>query len=97
MEADCPVQQHSNNKFAFPAASKLLHHLLEEILHHWYNHAPIEKLAHLNCGKVTGLPHPVRVARATKVKCWACDEANATRQDYPPASNTVYTADNELW
>eukprot|EP00961_Rhodomonas_salina_P191992 2590807-Rhodomonas_salina.1 len=41
MEADCPVQQHSNNKFAFPAASKLSHHLLEEILHHLYNHAPI--------------------------------------------------------
>eukprot|EP00961_Rhodomonas_salina_P191994 2590808-Rhodomonas_salina.1 len=48
MEADCQVQQHCNNKFAFLAASKLLHHLLEEILHHRYNHAPIKKLAHLN-------------------------------------------------
>eukprot|EP00961_Rhodomonas_salina_P080036 1075958-Rhodomonas_salina.3 len=68
MEANCLVQQHSNNKFAFPAALKLSHHLLEEILHHWYNHSPIQKLAHLNSCKVTGLQRPVRVARATKVK-----------------------------
>eukprot|EP00961_Rhodomonas_salina_P074402 999398-Rhodomonas_salina.2 len=95
MECDAPTQERPTDKFAFPAVSKLLHHTLEEMLH-YSTHAPLERLSRLN-SKVKGLPRTLLTSRATKVQCCFCDEANAVRQDYPAASDTVHTADNELW
>eukprot|EP00961_Rhodomonas_salina_P069423 932276-Rhodomonas_salina.1 len=63
------------------------HHLLEEILHHCYNHTANEKLVHMN-GKVCCLPRDISATRCTKFRCPTCAEANATRQDFPAASST---------
>eukprot|EP00961_Rhodomonas_salina_P275993 3728480-Rhodomonas_salina.1 len=87
MECDATMQPEPTAKFAFLVLSKLFHHTLEEILH-LRTHSPLERLAHLNC-KVKGLQRDVRSSRATK--------ANATSQDFPPASYTVHTAGAELW
>eukprot|EP00961_Rhodomonas_salina_P288939 3904592-Rhodomonas_salina.1 len=95
MECDAATQHEPTAKFAFPASSKLSHHTLEEILH-LRTHTPLERLASLN-GKVKGLPRDVRSSRATKVRCSFCDEATATSQDFPPASDTVHKAGAELW
>eukprot|EP00961_Rhodomonas_salina_P170297 2295386-Rhodomonas_salina.1 len=61
MECESPTQDHPTPKFAMPAVLKLSHTLLEEILHQHWIHAPVERLCHL-WGKVTGLPHNVRVS-----------------------------------
>eukprot|EP00961_Rhodomonas_salina_P065995 886799-Rhodomonas_salina.1 len=75
MDFDTPHQRTETPKFAFPAASKLSHLMYEEVLHSRF-HRPLELLASMT-GKVSGMPHPVRVARSTKVNCAHCYEANA--------------------
>eukprot|EP00961_Rhodomonas_salina_P287356 3882737-Rhodomonas_salina.1 len=72
------------------------HHLLEEILHHSFNHSANKQIVHMN-GKVRGLPRKICAVQCTKIRCAASAEANATRADYPAASTTVHTVETELW
>eukprot|EP00961_Rhodomonas_salina_P094495 1271614-Rhodomonas_salina.1 len=51
MEADTSEADTPTAKFAFPAASKYAKHLLEELLHRRYIHAPTDIMCHMN-GKV---------------------------------------------
>eukprot|EP00961_Rhodomonas_salina_P000117 1182-Rhodomonas_salina.2 len=95
MDFDTLHQRSETPKFAFPAVSKLSHLMYEEVLHSRF-HCPLELLASM-AGKVRCMPCPVRVARATKVNCAHCNEANAVRQDYPTASDSRLTAETELW
>eukprot|EP00961_Rhodomonas_salina_P072698 976632-Rhodomonas_salina.1 len=62
MEADTSEADTPTAKFAFPAASKYAKHLLEELHHRRYIHAPTDIMCHMN-GKVKGLPRAIRNTR----------------------------------
>jgi hypothetical protein len=67
---------------------------VEELMHLRMNHPSLPKLILLN-GKVTGLPRNLSKENHGKFQCHTCQDANAIRNDFPPAS-TNWT-DRELW
>eukprot|EP00961_Rhodomonas_salina_P118325 1592458-Rhodomonas_salina.1 len=97
MDCDTSETNTPTTKFAFPAASKYAKHLLEELLHRSFIHAPTETMCHMN-GKVKGLPRALHNTRVTHTShCSGCAEANSIHQNYPDAATTVHTADSDLW
>eukprot|EP00961_Rhodomonas_salina_P154452 2080525-Rhodomonas_salina.1 len=97
MEADTSKTDAPTAKFAFPAVSKYAKHLLEELLHQLYIHAPTDIMCHMN-RKVKGLPRAICNTRVTHAShCSGCAEANSVHQNYPDASTTVHSTDSDLW
>eukprot|EP00961_Rhodomonas_salina_P188248 2540469-Rhodomonas_salina.2 len=60
--------EHASATYAFPAKAKTSHTTLEELMHHWFNHAADSRLPYLD-GKVLGLPRPIRSSRVTTSGC----------------------------
>jgi hypothetical protein len=68
---------------------------VEELMHLRLNHPSLPKLVKLN-GQVTGLPRKLQNKRQGMFPCHTCQDANATRNDFPPAS-TNWEDDPGLW
>ena len=67
---------------------------VEELMHLRMNHPSLPRLCKLN-GKVKGLPRNLSM-RGEHFPCHTCQDANATRNDYPPASET-WIDGPDLW
>ena len=86
---DDPDQDHAH------FSAKVGNMSLEELFHLRMGHASLGKLAALN-DKVHGLPRMLHMSKLLHLPCACCDEAKAKRQNYPPASQTVYKNEDDI-
>lgn len=68
---------------------------VEELMHLRLNHPSLPKLVQLN-GKVIGLPRKLSNTKQGMFPCHTCQDAKATRNDFPPSSNN-WADDPGLW